>query len=716
MRTPLLSAALLAACACRAGEWHVSPKGDDANPGTRRQPFATLSRARDAIRVARQAGDASAWTVRVAEGVYPLSAPLVFEPADSGLPGAPVSFIGEGAGTRVIGGRPVTGWQAQPDGTWQAAIPRAADGTPAYFETLYVNGRRATRARHPDRGFLLPQAVGQTLLTNRTTRTEYALASLTARGQDLGLLAGTPQQDWRFAQVVVHHNWDTTRRMILGFDADTGRLHTQGGRWKPWNPWRTNSLYYVENVRAAFDAPGEWLYDGNAGLLRYRPLPGERLSRAEIFAPVPGLQTLVQLNGVPAEGRFVRHLAFRDLAFHYSDSPRRADQLERASLPPEVLGDLNRPGPTQFEPMQAAARTEAAIMADGAHDVTFSACEIAHTGEYGLWFRAGCVSNRIERCLFTDLGAGGIRIGDPGGKGASISSNAVVETLNSFSTAFNTVDNCIITRGGRFHASATAVWVGHSGDNRITHCEIRDHFYTGISVGWVWGYKGSVAQRNTVAFNRISKIGQGALGDMGGVYTLGTSFGTRVCNNVIFDVDSYTYGGWGLYPDEGSEGIVFENNLVHDTKDSSFHQHYGRDNVVRNNILCYSRECQIAISRVEPHRSAIIERNLIYWERGPAFSPTRYKNTDKARVDWVSNLWWCADGPVTFNGRSFAEWQADGRDAGGLVADPQFRDAAARDFRLRPASPAFRLGFIPFDPDQAGVYGDRAWRRRALTD
>ena len=501
--------------------------------------------------------------------------------------------------------------------------------------------------------------------------------------------------------------------MLLGFDADSGALLTQGAKWKTWNPWRTNSLYYVENVRGAFDAPGEWFYDGCRGSVLYRPLKGERPGRATAYAPVPGLQTLVVLRGDPASTNFVRHIAFERLAFLYTDSPRRADQVAKTFIAPAVLGDVNRPGPTQFEPMQAAARTEAAVMADGAHNITFRSCEVAHTGEYGIWFRAGCVSNRIEQCALTDLGAGGIRIGDPGGKGASAAPASAVTNTTSFSTAFNAVDNCIIQSGGRFHASATAVWVGHSADNRITHNEISDHFYTGVSVGWVWGYRGSVAQRNTVAFNRIHKIGQKALGDMGGVYTLGTSFGTRVCDNVIFDVDSYTYGGWGLYPDEGSEGILFENNLVYNTKDSSFHQHYGRDNIVRNNILAYSRECQVAFTRIEPHRSATLEQNIIYWESGPTFS-TRYKGSDKAQVDWNRNLWWrAAQQPIDFNGLTVGAWQASGRDKDGLVADPLFKNPGQRDFRLKRGSPAEAIGFKPFDFSQAGVYGGRYWRRRA---
>ncbi len=717
MNKAVLLAFAAVSVSVRAGDLYLAPDGLDANPGTRRQPFATLSRARDAIRAARAAGSTEGWTVHLQAGDYPLVAPLTLEPCDSGTPEAPTVFEGDGDNTRIVGGIPVDGWRETADGIWSADIPKMPDGAAAYFESLFVNGRRAVRARHPNAGFFNPQALSQSLCTNASPRYEYARAAITGKEDDLAPLASMKPEEMRFAQVVVHHNWDTTRRIILGYDANTSTLMTQGGKWKHWNPWRTNSLYYVENVRAAFDAPGEWFYDGCAGKVLYRPLKGERLSgfwhKNEAFAPVPGLQTLVLFKGVPEATNFVSHITFKNLAFCFSDSPRRPDQVGQTGIPPALLGDISKPGPTQFEPMQAAARTEAAVMADGAHNIAFLNCEVSHTGEYGIWFRAGCISNRIEHCALEDLGGGGIRIGDPGGKGASIASNAVATVLSSYSTAFNTVDNCIIKKGGRFHASATAGWIGHSPDNAITHNEISDHFYTGVSVGWVWGYRGSVAQRNTVAFNRIHLIGQGALGDMGGVYTLGTSFGTCVSNNVIFDVDSFTYGGWGLYPDEGSEGIVMENNLVYNTKDSSFHQHYGRNNVLRNNILAYSRECQVAVTRLEPHRSVTVEGNIIYWEHGPTFSPKRYRNTTKAHVDWKRNLWWRSEAPPDFDGQTFAEWQAQGRDTEGLIADPLFRNPAARDFRLRKGTPAEKIGFKPFDISEAGVYGSRSWRRRA---
>ena len=198
---------------------------------------------------------------------------------------------------------------------------------------------------------------------------------------------------------------------------------------------------------------------------------------------------------------------------------------------------------------------------------------------------------------------------------------------------------------------------------------------------------------------------------MGGIYTLGRSEGTRVHDNVFHDIYSYSYGGWGLYTDQASTGIVFENNLVYNTKTGGFHQHFGEANVVRNNILAFGSLYQIQATRPEDHLSFTLENNIVYYDQGVLLSGGAWK---KAQFVSRDNCFWNASGePVRFLGESLAQWQKKGHEQKSLVADPKFGDPENGDFTLAKDSPALKLGFKPFDYTKAGVYGDEAWRKKA---
>jgi hypothetical protein len=656
---------------------YVSPEGRGSG---RRLAPASLEKAVDWLPRLKKIIGEGAINIVLEEGTYELNKTIYITSANGGTKNIKIVFTADVNAHPVIsGGREIllTGQ----DVLSANISPLLKDGSP---QDIYVNGNRAVRARIPDFGFLTFTKVSEKKLAdipgNKNTFLQYFEIPQTTYKQ---LEALTPQQLKR-VRVNIYHKWTATIRTIDSLSTTSPGFYATGPAWAPYNPIDEKSYFFLDNDAHALDIKNEWVLEPN-NVVKYIP---DESSKQKLEAIIPIIEKLLIIKGNQNDP--VNNIYFNGISFCYANNAF-----------------------TGFNDSQAASSIDAAIMIDNARNIHFQNCSIRHTGQYAIWFRKNVKYCNMEKCYIDDLGAGGIRIGE----------TRLPEDTTDF-TSYIKIENCIIHSGGYDYPSAVGVFIADAAHNIIDHNDIADFRYTGVSVGWVWGYSYSPSVDNKIIYNHIHHIGWGVLSDMGGVYTLGVSPGTEVSHNIINDVYSFDYGGWGLYPDEGSSEIRMEDNLVYNTKTGSFHQHYGRNNRINNNIFAFGKEYLAQDSRIENHLSFEFKHNILLSD-GETFFQGCWKNGQVA-ID--SNCYWrlkhtknpfmistmeYGSGPVdTF---SFKQWQtASGRDKHSLFVNPGFKHPQKYNFSIKNNYLLHQIGFKSFDYTKAGVTGDKQWRKLAV--
>ena len=606
--------------------------------------------------------------VRIEKGRYYLSEPIELTPKDSGL-----KLLGPEEGSAVIdGGLEFKSFKVGADGVWECEVPSSVE-----FNQLWVNGVRAQRARIPNEGFLYMADRAEKLPTR----------SFIADKKDIAPLLNLDKADLDRVLVAHWESWDMGYDQIESLDRETGLLvMKKGTMWKLFDSAIGRPRYAIENLKAALDAPGEWFHDLKAGKLFYIPRPGEQIDSSSAVAA--WVKRLLVIKGDLVKKELVRDITIENLGFEHSAFGPGLGDLVPGQAAIDVAGDP-------------------AILVDGAEQITLKNLKIQHCGAYGMWLRRAVKGATIEHAFIEDTGSGAVAIGN-------------IAKPDFKHPEFDTGDirlvDSILRTGGRYNNSACGVWIGNAHHVTVEHNDISDYYYTGISVGWLWGYKPSINVGNRIAFNRIRDIAQARLSDVGGIYILGPNSGMQVTGNWISDVNGYLYFGspaWGLYADEGTSEVTFSSNLVERCRKGAFHHHYGKNNRCENNIFATFKECGFWRGGPESHISQELKRNIFWWEQPDA----KAFNTMAEGLPADNNIYWCfspkrIDG--IFNGETLAKWQQSGNDLHGIIADPMFYDAKNGDWRLKKNSPALKRGFKPFDWTDAGVLKrDKTWRQLA---
>ena len=659
----------------------VSLEGDDswsgrvAERGEKDGPFATIGRAQQAVRDLRKA---QAVPVRVVlrAGTYYLDKALQFEPEDSGTQEASITYAAaEGervvlsVGRRIAGGRwgEVNGHRA-----WVVDLPEVKTGT-WRFRQLFVNGERRPRTRLPKTGLYRIEA----LPGYDWKRQGEAFLD----GTKQFVYSGTDIQRWRNlhdVEVIGVTRWITNRlpiqevdpdRRIVTFDRPSLFALDDTSAPRP-------SVYWVENVQEAVDTPGEWYLDRPQGRLHYLPRTGEEMETVEIIAPrLTQVLRLVGRDGAP-----VKHVHFEGLTFSHTEWEPPADWASS---------------------LQAAVDVPGAVFFDYAEGCGIRGGAIEHVGTYGVEVNVGSSGIEISRVRLADLGAGGVKIGhffdhEPNERGRQ---RAAALPKGSHSRDITVADN-EVTGGGHLFPGCVGVFVGENPDNKVLHNHIHDLPWMGISVGSLQTFEPSQATNNIVEHNHVHDLGQGVLSDIGGIYTNSISPGTRIRFNVVHDVRHRDYGGWGIYTDQGSADILIEKNLVYRCSSGPLFVSWNRDITVENNIFAFGAEYQIFRALKAERFAYAFRRNIVYYDQGQVVGSW---DPDARSFAFDRNLYWNASGkPLMFGRKSLEEWRAAGQDEHGLIADPLFVAPERGDFRLRPGSPAAKIGFEPWDLSAAG--------------
>jgi hypothetical protein len=176
----------------------------------------------------------------------------------------------------------------------------------------------------------------------------------------------------------------------------------------------------------------------------------------------------------------------------------------------------------------------------------------------------------------------------------------------------------------------------------------------------------------------------------------------------VHDVARRDYGGWGIYPDQGSHDLLIQNNLVYRCQDGALFAHHNQNITAENNIFAFSRASQIERYGIGGFELTC-RRNLIYYQEGLALGSNGIESSGTNVCVFDQNLYWNASGqPVLFGNKTLAEWRAGGQDMNSIVADPCFIDPERGDFRLQSGSPASQIHFEPWDLTAVGPRPARA--------
>lgn len=516
----------------------------------------TIEKALQQAREARRLDKATDICLRLEAGTYNLNQPIIIRPEDNGT-----RIVADGKAV-ISGGVKISGWKKE--GKYYVASVPDFNGRPLEFRQMWVNGKKAVRARDV-KDF---EDMFRIRNIDKAKETLYVPAEAVKKIMNA-----------QYAEMVLHEMWCVANLRIKDIkiqgDSAAVTFHQPESHVHFMHPWPSpmvttdghNSPFYLTNAKELLDTEGEWYLDARASKLYYIPRKGENMKSAEVI--VPAVETLLKVEGTPDNP--VKDVTFEGVTFSHATwmrpsvsghAPLQAGMymIEAYKLRPK----MNRPnGDHKLDNQGWVGRPAAAVSLNCAENVSFSKCTFEHNASTGLDYHLYIKGGSVDRCTFSDIGGNGILAGSFGPEGHEAHLPYDPADGRIVCTGLNITNN-LITDVTNEDWGCVGIGAGFVKDIKICNNEISDVSYTGISMGWGWNQQVCSMSNNLVSGNLIHHYAK-HMYDTAGIYTLGAQPHSFIEGNVVRDIYTPSYvhdpNHWFyLYTDEGSSYITVRNN------------------------------------------------------------------------------------------------------------------------------------------------------------
>ena len=542
--------------------FYVAPSGSDSNKGTEQEPFKTITQAQKAVRAINSSmtGDIE---VILREGTYALPGTIGFDERDGGKDGHYVRYKAyDGEKPLITGGMAITGWTIhdEKNNIWKV------EGVEARFRQLYVNGKKAIRARMPN-------------LKDNGDHNFFRLNKVDSTGSAFLLNSSDVKStDWKNPKKVEIHLMIAWAESILRLD----KISSQGNTFKfePQDPERSKlfrrkypmlgtafmsnppkqQVYYLENAYEFIDQPGEWYLDESTNTLYYKAREGEVMGTANVVAP--RVNTLFSILGKDTKNK-VGYMSFEGITFAHTNYLRPSEEgfldLQAGMFNIEVMAENGRLGSNKF----LLWRPDAGFRIENAHHMKIKNCTFTQMAATGLDMVSGTNDDVVEGSVFYEIGANGIMLG-------KFSQDSLTEIHIPYNptdkeeiSTRDTLRYNLITNVTNEHQGAVGIAAGYPRYVVIENNEVSYTNYSGISVGYGWTKQQTAMTNNKINKNNIHHISR-LLCDSGPIYTLSNQgTGSEIKENYLHDYGASEWSDYWVLPiylDEGSSGFAVENN------------------------------------------------------------------------------------------------------------------------------------------------------------